>query len=157
MMRQSLASLFAALLSGCAMMTASPVAYVLTPRELNTHPKQYDGRDVVVRGFVILGTNGRSLYQSKERFEEFDRDFRAQTPGFNPAEFDADCLTLLNAQILEENQSVFDGQTITVRGRFESNYQTGEVLDLQACGGPTALALDERNTRQLLQALQPAH
>jgi hypothetical protein len=154
-MRQALASLFAVLLCGCAM-TASPVAYVLTPRELNTHPEQYDGREVVVRGFVILGTNGRSLYQSKERFEEFDRDFRAQTPGFNPAEFDADCLTLLNAHVLEENPSLFEGQTITVRGRFERNYLTGDVLDLQACGR-AALALDERDTRQLLQALQHAH
>jgi hypothetical protein len=97
------------------------------------------------------------LYQSKERFEEFGRAFYAQAPGFTPADFVADCLTLLNARVLEENPSVFDGQTITVRGRFESNYQTGDVLDLRACGGPTALALDERNTRQLLQALQRAH
>jgi len=143
------------LLCGCAM-TASPATKVLTPRELNTHAAQYDGHDVVVRGFVILGTNGRSLYESKERFEEFDRAFRAQTPGFNPAEFDADCLTLLNAQLLEENRSVFNGQTITVRGHFERNYQTGDVLDLQACGGPTALALDEKDTRRVLQALQHA-
>jgi hypothetical protein len=156
-MRQSLASLFAVLLCGCAMVTLSPAAQVLTPRELNTHPNQYDGRQVVVRGFVILGTNGRSLYQSKERFEEFDRALYAQTPGFNPAEFDADCLTLLNAHVLEDNRSVFEGQTITVRGRFERNYLTGDVLDLQACGGPTALALDERDTRRLLQALQHAH
>jgi hypothetical protein len=156
MMRQPLALLFAVLLSGCAVMTASPVAYVLTPRELNTHSEQYDGREVVVRGFVLLGTNARSLYQSKERLEEFERAFRAQTPGFNPADFDADCLTLLNSQVLEENPSVFDGKTITVRGRFESNYMTGDVLDLQACGR-AALALDERNTRQLLQSLQRAH
>jgi hypothetical protein len=91
-----------------------------------------------------------------QRFEEFDREFRAQKRGFNPAEFDADCLTLLNTQVLEENPSVFEGQTITVRGRFESNYLTGDVLDLQACG-PTALALDQRDTRRLLQALQHAH
>lgn len=153
-MRQPLASLFAVLLCGCAMMAALPV---LTPRELNTHPEQYDGREVVVRGFVILGTNGRSLYQSKERFQEFDRAFYAHAPGFNPAEFDADCLTLLNAQVLEENPSVFSGQTITVRGHFERNYQTGDILDLQACGGPTALILDKRDTRRLLQVLQHAH
>jgi hypothetical protein len=157
MIRQPLASLFAVLLSGCAMMPAPPVAFVLTPRELNTHPNQYDGREVVVRGFVILGTNGRSLYQSKERFEEFDRDFYAHPPGFNAAAFDADCLTLLNAHILEENASIFDGLTITVHGRFVSNYQTADVLDLQACGGPTALALDERDTRRLLQALRHPH
>lgn len=155
-MRKPLASLFAVLLCGCSMLIESPVANVLTPRELNTHPKKYDGRDVVVRGFVILGTNGRSLYQSKERFEEFDRAVHAPTPGFN-TEFDADCLTLLNAQVLEENSSAFNGQTVTVRGRFERNYLTGDVLDLQACGGPTALALDERNTRRLLKALQRAH
>jgi len=152
-MRHPLVSLFAALLCGCTLMTASPVAHVLTPRELNTHAAQYDGREVIVRGFVVLGTNGRSLYQSKEKLEQFGRDFRAQTSGFNPADFDADCLTLLNARVLEENPGVFDGQTITVRGRFESNYLTGDVLDLQACGR-SALDLDERDTRRLLQALR---
>ena len=139
------------------MMTASPVAFVLTPRELNTHPKQYNGQEVVVRGFVVLGTNGRSLYQSKERFEEFGRAFYAHAPGFNPADFDADCLTLLNADVLEGNVSVFNGQTVTVRGRFESKYLTDDVLDLQACHEPTALVLDERDTRRLLRALQHVH
>lgn len=156
-MRQILATLFAMLLSGCAMTTATPAACVLTPRDLNTHPEQYEGREVVVRGFVILGTNGRSLYQSRERFEEFDRAFYAQTPGFNPADFEADCLTLLNAHVLEENYSIFNGQTITVTGRFVRNYLTGDMLDLQACSGPTALALDERQTRRLLHALRRAH
>ena len=155
-MRQPLVLLFAVLLCRCAMMTGSPVADVLTPRELNTHPEQYDGRDVIVRGFVILGTNGRSLYQSKERFEEFGRAFYAQTPGFNPAEYDADCVTLLNARVLEENSSVFNGRTVTMRGRFVRDYLTGDMLDLQACG-TTALALDERDTRRLLQVLQHAH
>lgn len=114
MMRRPLASLLAVLLCGCAAVAASPVATVITPRDLNTHPARYDGHDVVVRGFVILGTNGRSLYQSRERFEEFDRAFRAQL-------------------------------------------STGDILDLQACGGPTALALNERDTRELLLALQHAH
>lgn len=154
MMRQSVALLFALLLCGCAMTTSPSVATVLSPRELNTDSKQYDGQEVVVRGFVVLGTNGRSLYQSKERFEEFGRAFYAQAPGFNPADFDADCLTLLNADVLEAHVSIFNGQTVTVRGRFESNYLIDGVLDLQACHEPTALVLDERDTRRLLQALR---
>lgn len=156
-MRQSVALLLALLLCGCAMMTTSSVAHVFSPRELNTDPRQYDGREVVVRGFVVLGTNGRSLFQSKERFEEFGRAFYAHEPSFNPADFDGDCLTLLNADVLEDNVSVFNGQTVTVRGRFESNYRTDDVLDLQACNERTALVLDERDTRRLLRALQRAH
>jgi hypothetical protein len=139
------------------MMTAASVAHVLSPRELNTDARQYDGREVVVRGFVVLGTNGRSLYQSKERFEEFGRAFYAYAPGFNPADFDADCLTLLNAGILEDNVSVFNGQIVTVRGRFKSKYLADDVLDLQACHEPTALVLDEQDTRRLLRTLQHAH
>lgn len=154
-MRRFLASLFVALLCGCSVMRGSSAAYVLTPRELNTHSEQYDGREVVVRGFVILGTNARSLYQSKERLEEFGRAVDAPTPGFN-LEFEADCLTLLNAKVLEENSSVFNGQTITVRGRFVRKYLTGDVVDLQACGGPTAFILDEGDTRRLLRDLKAA-
>jgi hypothetical protein len=157
MMRQSVALLLVLLLCGCAMVTASSVAHVLSPREVNSDPKQYDGREVVVRGFVVLGTNGRSLFQSKERFEEFGRALYAHEPGFNAADFDGDCLTLLNADVLEDNVSVFNGQTIRVRGRFESNYRTDDVLDLQACHERTALVLDERDTRRLLRDLPHAH
>lgn len=145
------------LVFGCSSMTGSINDGVVTPRELNTHPEQYDGREVVVRGYVVLGTNARVLYESRERFDEGNRAFRALTPGFDPSPFYADCLTLLNAHVLEENRSVFNGQTITVRGRFERNYLTDDMLDLQACGGPTALALDERDTQRLLQALQHPH
>lgn len=154
MMRCSIVFMLALLLCGCAMVTTSPTAPVLSPREVNGDPTRYDGREVVVRGFVVLGTNGRSLFQSKERFEEFGRALYANEPGFNSADFDGDCLTLLNADILENNVSVFDGQTVTVRGRFESNYRTDDVLDLQACSERTALVLDERDTRRLLRALQ---
>lgn len=154
MMRCSIVFMLALLLCGCAMVTTSPTAPVLSPREVNGDTKRYDGREVVVRGFVVLGTNGRSLFQSKERFEEFGRTLYANEPGFNSADFDGDCLTLLNADILENNVSVFDGQTVTVRGRFESNYRTDDVLDLQACSERTALVLDERDTRRLLRALQ---
>jgi hypothetical protein len=156
-MRQPVAFVLGLLLCRCVMMTASSPAHVLSPRELNNDRKQYDGREVVVRGFVVLGTNGRSLYQSKERFEEFGRAFDAQAPGFDAADFDADCLTLLNAGVLEDNVSVFDGQTVTVRGRFESTYRTDDVLDLQACHESTALLLDERDARRLLRTLQRAH
>lgn len=145
------------LLCGCAMMTALSVVHVFSPRELNADPEQYDGREVVVRGFVVLGTNGRSLYESKERFEEWSRAFDTQAPGFNASDFDADCLTLLNADVVEDNFSVFDGQTITVRGRFESKYLTGNVVDLQACHEPTALVLDERDARRVLRDLRHAH
>lgn len=128
----------------------------VTPRELNTHPEQYDGREVVVRGYVVLGTNARVLFESRERFDEGNRAFRASTAGFDPNVFYADCLTLLNARILEENRSVFNGQTITVRGRYQRNYLTDDVLDLQACGGPTALTLDEQDAQRLLRAMRPA-
>jgi len=131
-----------------------PERPVVSPRELNTHPEQYDGQDVTVRGYVVLGSNGRSLYESRDRLEAFDRAFRAQTPGFDPSDFYLDCLTLLNARLLEENRSLFNGQTITVRGRFQRNYLDGNVLDLQACGGPTALILDEQDARRVFQDLQ---
>lgn len=87
-MPQSVALLPASLLCGCAMLTAYSVAHVFSPRELNIHSKQYDGREAVVRGFVVLGTNVRSLFQSKERFKEFGRAFYAHVPSFNPADFD---------------------------------------------------------------------
>jgi hypothetical protein len=121
---------------------------------LNANPDRYDDREVLVRGFVVLGTNGRSLYESRERLENFDRAFRAQTLGTDLTDFYLDCVTLLNAQLLEDNPSLFNEQMITIRGRFVSDYLDGDVLDLQACGGPTGLIVDEEDARRVFRDLQ---
>ncbi len=148
----------AAVLSVCLLLCACATSGVpqdsVTPRVLNANPDRYDDREVLVRGFVVLGTNGRSLYESRERLENFDRAFRAQTLGTDLTDFYLDCVTLLNAQLLEDNPSLFNEQMITIRGRFVSDYLDGDVLDLQACGGPTGLIVDEEDARRVFRDLQ---
>ena len=79
---------------------------------------------------------------------------KANRPDFNPADFDDDCLTLLNAEALLDNREIFAGETITVRGVFERNYLDGTVVDLQACGGPSALILDDESVQTALDLLR---
>lgn len=118
--------------AGCASSSPDAVRY-MTPRELNTNAARFDGAEVLVRGYLVLGLQGRSLYQSKRRFSQFERALYANRPDFDPADYDPDCLTLLNADVLLDNREMFGGRTMTLRGVFEKTfYLDGTILDLQA-------------------------
>ena len=94
-------------LFGCA--SASPgAARYMSPRELNSNAAKFDGQEVAVRGYLVLGAQGRSLYQSKRLFFQFGRALEANRPDFDPAEYDEDCLTLLNADSLLDNREIFE-------------------------------------------------
>lgn len=149
MLKASLAAI--GLLSACSVANSYQVERVFTPRELNHRPEIYDGREVAVRGYFVFGTNGRSLYESEERLEALRTVLRAKMPDVDASDYDADCLTLLDVHTLVRDWVLVPGQTVTVYGRFQSNYLDGQVVDLQACGAPTALALDAEKTKRALE------
>ena len=38
----------------------------MLPSELAAHPEKYNGRHVIVRGFVVLGPESRNIFNSKQ-------------------------------------------------------------------------------------------
>jgi len=68
-------------------------------------------------------------YSSQTKgLKSFGRAFYAHNAGFNPADVDGDCLTLLNADGLEDNIAVFNGRSVTVSGRLESRVNLQAVM-----------------------------
>ena len=58
----------ALLLSGCVAPDAREPVY--SPSELNTHPKLYEGREVRVRGWIVLRPENRNIWDAKSDFEQ---------------------------------------------------------------------------------------
>jgi hypothetical protein len=125
----------------------------LTPSTLNLNSEIYDGSIVVVHGFLLLNAQGRHIYESEKLDNEFRNNVRKNPLYFNPKDYDIYCLTLLNADFLQKHKDVFSKKTVTIKGRFKSNYLDGSMIDLQACPLPTALILDDGDIKHLYEKL----
>lgn len=140
-------------LAACATPSVDHREAVLSPSQLNDNAAAYDGRNVRIRGYVLLGTNGRSLYESREQFGEWVRALERSADDFDPRDYDKFCVTMLNADTVLEHQDLLRHQTITVRGRFMRGYMDGGRIDLQACGD-NAIVLDDADVNRVLRELQ---
>lgn len=134
------------LLSGCT--TSEPVT-AASPRQLNEHAQDFDGKHVSVRGMLVLGTNGRSIYQSQARFDEWIKDLNG--PGaVDFAAYRDDCLTLINVDQLLEQAESFNRLTVTLSGTFVAKYYGENSIDFQKCGPDSALLVDWQSVKRVL-------
>ena len=150
-MKNGIIALFFILIS-CVSHTVVTKQNYLTPRELNSNSSKYDGKTVLVRGYLLLGTNARSLFQSKERYDEYVKKWKENSSETELSKYDDDCLTLLNADLLFEKQNKLRNKTYTLRGVFEENYLDGTVVDLQACS-KSALILEDAEVKRLIKSV----
>lgn len=139
----------AGFLAACT--TIAP-AVTVTSRQLNENPATYDGDDVSVRGMLVLGTNGRSIYQSAERFDQWVKEFSGGDVDF--AAYRDDCLTLAGpgADALVENQYVLHKRTVTLRGAFVADFYSRDTVDLQKCANQSALVVDMASARSVIRS-----
>lgn len=137
--------------SGCAHVAGGAIS-TLRPSDLNSKVSTYDGRDVVVQGYVTLEPEGHTLYESKALFDEFGRRWDAGKKDFEPNTYDKYCLTIANPELLYDELEVFAKKTITVKGKFEANYMTNRV-DFGACPLPTAIVIDEADLKRRYQSI----
>ena len=137
----------ASLLAACE--TITPDA-AMSPRDLNENSAAFDGVEVSVQGMLLLGTNGRSLYQSEERFDQWLRELESGNVDFDA--YTADCLTLVGsgAGSLVENSGLMRMRTVTLRGRFVANFYSDNVVDLQKCANQSALVVDENSAKRTI-------
>ncbi|WP_139942870.1 hypothetical protein [Fulvimonas soli] len=146
------AVLAAALPSG--RLQASEHEAALSPSALNGNPSQYNRKTVTVRGCITLVAEGRNIYESQNIKAEFDRHVAAGgADNFKPREWDKYCLTIANPGPMDKHPSVFDKQTLTIKGKFVDDYLTPRTLDLGACPLPTAIFIDYTDLRKRYPAL----
>lgn len=140
-------TLLSASVAGCMHMASAQDA-ALKPSELNIHAAQYNGREVLVQGYVTLVPEGHTLYDSKSLNDEFRRRWGSGSNDFDPKTYEKYCLTIGNPDLLYKNRSKFVGQTIVVKGKFVDDYLDAQHIDLGACPLPTAIIIDETDLKQ---------
>jgi hypothetical protein len=140
----------AVMLAGCA--TSAP-AEVTSPRQLSENAAAFDGQDVTVRGYLLLGTNGRSLFQSAQRFREWERAFHSGEGAPDFEAFNLDGLTLLNADELLANADRLAYRTVTLHGRLVKDYyKDRNIFDSHCwCGNPAAFVIDDASVSAILK------
>lgn len=61
----------ALLLAVCAApaMSSTPQKIMVSVRELAEHPDQFNGRHISVRGYVVISSHGRNIFESKKDYD----------------------------------------------------------------------------------------
>lgn len=57
--------LFAAITTGCSEMPVLAASKTVLPSELAAHPEKYNGKHVDVRGYVVVGSENRNIFDSE--------------------------------------------------------------------------------------------
>jgi len=87
---------------------------------LNAQRKQYDGQNLTLHGFLVIGAE--SMYLVKRL--GYDKDYWAPDSG---------CLSLLNTGDLGAKEGLYNGKYVEITGVFRaSNYSDG--ISLSECG-----------------------
>lgn len=142
------------LIASCS--SISGRAELLSPSQLNANPMRYNGKFVVVQGFVTLAPEAHVLYESQALSAEFKRGWKSGGRTFDVRKYEKYCLTIANPGLLYKNRASVNGKTIVVRGKFISNYLDGSIIDLGACPLPTAIVVDYVDLEQRYGSLLPA-
>jgi hypothetical protein len=127
---------------GCTV-TAESDHHVLTASQVNSDPSHFEGKEILIRGYIVLTPEAHILYESKELNAEFRRQVDANKSDFDPKAYNKYCLTLANPDLLLKNRAALKEKTLTLKGTFLSHYLDGNTFDIGACPLPTAIMIDE--------------
>jgi hypothetical protein len=127
---------------GCA---ANPETehHSLTVSQVNADPSNFEGKQILIRGYVVLTPEAHILYESKDLNAKFRAQVNANKSEFDPKAYNKYCLTLANPDLLLKNKAALTEKTLTLKGIFLSHYLDGNSFDIGACPLPTAIMIDE--------------
>ena len=114
---------------------------IFKPSDLNRNPAAFDGKIVLLSGYITLTPSGHSLYESKELNDEFRRRINHPGRSFNPADYDKYCVTIANTEPLRKAAKYINSASVTVKARFLATYLKAGEIDLGACSD-TAIEID---------------
>jgi len=107
---------FCILLVSCA---SSLTNGVLSPSQLNENSKNYDGKSVVVEGYLVVQVGkSSSLWDSKKRYEQDD-------------EIDH-CITLRNSDLLLADLNKINNTVVKLSGIYSEDI-IGNAINLDLC------------------------
>jgi hypothetical protein len=138
-------------LLGFTVLAAMPSSHAGSPNpakifrtsELNANPDHYDGKEISVRGYIVLTPEAHILYESKSLNKKWIKAVKENKNNFDPKAWRKYCLTIANPRLLLDHRDALTGKTFVLTGTFLSHYLDGQSVDLGACPLPTAILLDE--------------
>ncbi|MEP3891591.1 MAG: hypothetical protein ABJN69_14115 [Hellea sp.] len=144
-----LLSIFLLPLFACASLNKNDVE-ALSPSMLSAASEKFAGKSIFLRGYVVLGTNARCLYETKTHYAAMKDDYESDFAAFKNNYIDYK-ITLLNPHVIWTNREKLDGEMITLKGKFinDYDYENGNPVDLQACS-TNALVIDEEYLKVIL-------
>jgi hypothetical protein len=113
-----------------------------TPIQLNGDPARYNGRAVVLRGFVSLAPDRHVLCESRAIYAEVQKGWEFGNPSCGGKKYDKYCVTIANSELLYKNRAAVNARTITLQGKFIDSDRIVKTFDLGACPLPTAIIID---------------
>src|ERR1700733_14211778 len=105
------------LVAGCA----------FTPAQLNTHAARYNGKTVVVRGFVELTRGAHVLYEPGAPHRELHSECEPDNCRFDLKNHPEYCVTIANPELLRKNSASVNAKTMTFQGKFVDNYRSQPI------------------------------
>jgi hypothetical protein len=117
----------------------------LSPSTLNRNKDTYHGERVSVRGYVTIGFEVHTLYESKKLKRQFERAF--DSDNFRPEDFESFCLTIANPTVFGEHSDRYWNARVEFEGTFDREYKKPGVIDLGACALPSAITVDPKSIR----------
>lgn len=121
---------------------------VMKVSRLNADPNHFEGKEILVRGYVVLTPEAHILYESKELNEKFRKQLDSRSLNFDPKTYNKYCLTLANPDLLFKYRPRFAGSILVIKGIFLGHYLDGETLDIGACPLATAIMIDEADFKK---------
>lgn len=107
-------------IGGCTTGHAVRLNPTATFKELLANPGAYDGRDIIVSGYLHLGPEARHLWSSEEAFRNQKRS-------------EVECITLRNTNSVVGTGHGGD-RSVIVAGTFHVGAIPDGFVDLAACG-----------------------
>ena len=118
--------------------------------EINAHLGQFDGKEVTLTGYLLLGPEGhhQSVFESRAWWKKWESFFRPGGNDIDQSVSTLHCLTIENGGFAERHMRALNHRVVTLHGRIDAQFFGPNDLNLWNCGNP-GLLVDERSIKAL--------
>ena len=126
------------LVSIALIILSAPSVHGIGIRNLNSTPEMYDGQTVTVSGWIVVAPEKRYIVATKDNYSMWRKG--------------ATCLSIINADAIDDRLSLLNGKRVALTGVFRSDVNRDGVVRLGLCGH-TALDLEGKSLEGQIKVL----
>lgn len=126
------------LISIALIILSTPSIHDIGIRTLNSAPEMFDGQAVTVSGWIVVAPEKRYIVATKENYSMWRKG--------------ATCLSIINAEAIDNRLSSLNGKRVALTGVFRSDVNRDGVVRLGLCGH-TALDIEGKSLEDQIKVL----